>query len=209
MNLSVSMRSLSESIPTGTVPSNASAGAAAPTWATTATANGASNEGSATSTQLSKPAELLAALQKLEDEKPGAFATVVSGLAQEVRDAVSRASGGEGRVLTHLADALDQVATTGNLSVFFMRHPHGGHGHHESVRSYSRHPELPAETSDGSDGQPDGPTASGDSHERMRALLSRLVAEASAATSTETPTESSVTEAPRSVASAPVVDAGA
>jgi hypothetical protein len=82
---------------------------------------------SATAVDVSKPGELLAALQQLQQEDPAKFKDVVAQLAKEVRDQAGQATGRQADALTRFADRLDTVASTGDLSAL-RPHAHGG-GH--------------------------------------------------------------------------------
>lgn len=94
----------------------------------------------------SRSDDFMASLKHLQDEKPEQFKQVVSGLAQAVRDQAKSATGHEQRVLDRLADRLDKVADSGNLSAL-QPGREGAAGHARGAKAYP-----PAPSSGGGDG---------------------------------------------------------
>jgi hypothetical protein len=140
--------------------------------------------GDATSVDVSKPGQLMAALKKLKDENPDQFKAVVSNLAQEVRDQAQGASGHEQKFLNHFADTLDKVASTQDLSA--LQPPEKG-GHARGAKGYP--PPPPPESGEG-DGDRDDQTSAASStsaasqanrREKMDALLASAIKEVNAA----------------------------
>jgi hypothetical protein len=89
----------------------------------------------ATSVELSGPAKFLAALEKLQREKPEDFKQVVAELAKQVRAAADASGGREHRFLERLARRLDRVAETGDLSAL-QRGRHGEGRRVHGVQAY-------------------------------------------------------------------------
>ena len=140
--------------------------------------------GDATSVDVSKPGQLMAALKKLKDENPDQFKAVVSNLAQEVREQAQGASGHEQKFLNHFADKLDKVASTQDLSA--LQPPEKG-GHTRGAKGYP--PPPPPESGEG-DGDRDDQTSAASStsaasqasrREKMDALLASAIKEVNAA----------------------------
>jgi HPt (histidine-containing phosphotransfer) domain-containing protein len=89
----------------------------------------------ATEVALSGPAQFLAALKQLQEQKPDQFKQVVAELAKQVKDAAEASTGPEKRFLERLAHRLDRVAETGNLAALQRgRHEEGRRAH--GVQAY-------------------------------------------------------------------------
>ena len=147
--------------------------------------------GEATSVAVSKPGELLAALQDLKDTNPDTFSSVVSKLAQEVRDQAKDTSGREQKGLNRLAEQLDKVASTQDLTA--LQPPQGEH-RTRGARAYPSSPPPDA----ANDGDTDGTQASTavsaspqptDPRAAMDAVLTGLIKQVQAATSSTASSE--------------------
>jgi hypothetical protein len=86
----------------------------------------ASGVGEAATTNVSKPAELMAKLQKLKDSDPDKLKSVLSDISKQLQDAADK-TGDKG--LAKLADKFASAAQSGDLSGLQPQHHHHGGGH--------------------------------------------------------------------------------
>lgn len=92
----------------------------------------------ATSSNVSKPGELMAKLSQLQQQDPAKFKQVTQQISDDLKSEAANASGPQAQFLTKLSDNFAQAASSGNLSSLQppqgehsgasgAHHHHGGH----------------------------------------------------------------------------------
>jgi hypothetical protein len=95
----------------------------------------------ASSTQVSKPGELMAKLSQLLQQDPAKFKQVTQQIGDQLKAAAQSASGPQAQFLSKLSDSFAQASSTGSLSSLqpptggehagaVSGHHHHGGGHH-------------------------------------------------------------------------------
>ncbi|QTX31833.1 hypothetical protein KAR29_10905 [Aminithiophilus ramosus] len=96
------------------------------TQKTTATTSGSETQSTTGTTDevgISSFADLMSKLKDLKETDPEAFTTTVTDLAADVREEAASSSGMSADKLNELADSLDTVAETGDLSALQPKAP--------------------------------------------------------------------------------------
>jgi HSP90 family molecular chaperone len=96
------------------------------------------------STEMSEVAKLMKELGDLQKSDPAKFKEATAEIAQKLKDAASKTTGGQADLLNGLANKFDQASQTGSMSALQPPAAPGQHGGHHHVHKYSAQQETDA-----------------------------------------------------------------